>query len=468
MWFLSPSGWPTHADSPEEQADLTGRGYTPIDAGQVQAAIEAFNAGQPAPDGGDPLTLAEAATAIAATGNPLGDAARGAFAPSGLRVTNLAGLSRWGEARGQALYRALMLTVLGDSISFGVGSDDTNNGTDFATMRQRGWTTQLRKLLNAYAGAADVDGTNWYGLTSAWDAGTVTLGGTVTQSDSLGPFGSFPPQGSGGGLAVGSGDTVTLAAATSNLGRFTEIDVYYWGDGSGVGLPSVPLVTVDGVAKNAPSGNVGGIVRSVTITGLTDATHDVVISQSAADTTAGRQAYVFAIGVRRDSKGFVVNRIARAGAESKHAAGVAGAMNAQQVQRNVDSAVMRGLSPLLVLALGTNDQGNQASVASYKTNLQSLINAQVAGGGCVLLLGEPPDPTPAAGTSEQAYRDAMRELAIANQHVAYTDARDLYGDPATMFARGLSASDGTVHPSGRGHGILAQAVAQLLLLPRYA
>lgn len=79
MWFLSPSGWPTFADSDDEQWALSDRGYTLIDAGQVPAAIAAFNAGQPPPTSQDPLTLAEAATAIAATGNPLGDAARGAF-----------------------------------------------------------------------------------------------------------------------------------------------------------------------------------------------------------------------------------------------------------------------------------------------------------------------------------------------------------------------------------------------------
>jgi hypothetical protein len=46
-WFLSPTGWPTYADSSEEQADLSARGYDALAAEQVQAAIDAFNATVP-------------------------------------------------------------------------------------------------------------------------------------------------------------------------------------------------------------------------------------------------------------------------------------------------------------------------------------------------------------------------------------------------------------------------------------
>lgn len=54
-WFLSPSGWPTHADDGSLFAgSLSARGWLVIDESQVQAAVDAYNAavppGVPGPD----------------------------------------------------------------------------------------------------------------------------------------------------------------------------------------------------------------------------------------------------------------------------------------------------------------------------------------------------------------------------------------------------------------------------------
>lgn len=48
-WFKSPSGWPVYADTDREQAELTGRGYDPMAADQVQPAIVAFLAADATP-----------------------------------------------------------------------------------------------------------------------------------------------------------------------------------------------------------------------------------------------------------------------------------------------------------------------------------------------------------------------------------------------------------------------------------
>lgn len=80
MWFLSPSGWPTHAAAGSLFATrLTANGWKMIDDSQVQPAIDAYNAQQPLPPAAiDYLTEQEAAGRIAGTG-PLGEAARSAY-----------------------------------------------------------------------------------------------------------------------------------------------------------------------------------------------------------------------------------------------------------------------------------------------------------------------------------------------------------------------------------------------------
>lgn len=398
--------------------------------------------------------------ALVNSGSATDAALRAAFAADGLNVTNLAGLVRWSEARGSSLVSPVSIVALGDSITWGNYADD-NGGTNVALLRERGWPSQLRQLLNAALPVIDVTEGNYYGLGTAWDAGTPTIAGAVNNSSSVGPFGHV---GGGGGYSISNGGTYTLPPASNSLGRFTEVDVYYYGTDSGAVGSCVPQVTIDGVVKNNPSGLVTSNFNKVTITGLTDSTHDLKLGISGAD--AVRAAYISGISVRRDTRGFMVHRIAQSGAASTWIDGQP-ALSGQQSTRNIDSAILRGFAPLVIIAIGVNDQGAQTPIATYKTKLQAVIDAQVASGGCVLLLGENPDPTPVARLTEDDYRAAMKDLALANQHVAYTDIRPLFGDPSTMFTRFLIPQADTVHPSSRGHGIYAHALARLLTMPAY-
>ncbi|AWZ25636.1 hypothetical protein CEJ39_16970 [Rhodococcus pyridinivorans] len=136
--------------------------------------------------------------------------------------------------------------------------------------------------------------------------------------------------------------------------------------------------------------------------------------------------------------------------------------------RLLQSTIMPGITDLLIVALGTNDQSQQVPLAEYRARLQDMIDTQVGGSGCVLLLGEPPASAPTGTLTEQNYRDTMKALAQDNTHVAFTDMRDLYGPHAEAFGMGLYPTNATVHPSAKGAGVMANAVAELLLLPRYA
>lgn len=369
---------------------------------------------------------------------------------AGLRVTNLAGLRRWGDARGAALVRPVSISTLGDSVSWGVGSDDTANTTNEDVMRERAWCVQLRKRLNRAWGTPDAHG--WMGLRPAFASGEVTSGATA--SSSIGPYGSF----SGGGVSITSGGTVTWPAATSKLGAFTEIDVWYWGSEAGVTGPREPLVTVDGTAKNAPAASsVAGNLNKVTVTGLTDATHEVVLS------TAGGTCYLFGVTVRRGSTGFTMNRVAKSGAKTTD---IFGSQTGAAKARNIDAALLD--SSLLIVALGANDQSGQVPLETYKSTIQDVIDRQVARGGCVLLAGEPPRAVTTGEIGEPEYRTAMRSLAGgANKHVAYVDWADFMGTGVEAYQRGLFPDYNTVHPSAKGHGVIADAMFELLSRTTY-
>lgn len=398
--------------------------------------------------------LASVAADVSDSDSDIGTAMSATFA-RGLDVTNLAGLTRWQEARGNALVRPVTITALGDSITYGVGSDDNPSTTPIATVLELSWGVQLRKRLNAAWGTTDCAG--WIAVASPFGRAGLTNSG-ASASSSTGPLGSM----SGGGVTLSTGDSLTFAVGSS-LGVFTELDIWMWGSTSGVSSPGIPNVSVDSVSKIvASTGLTGNLVRS-TVTGLAATTHEVVITPGAAS------SYIFAVTARH-SKGFVYNRIAISGSTSQDIGGDYGGspLTGTAITRNIDSGVMKGFSDLLILAMGTNDQGNQVPLATYSANLQRAIDSAVAGGGCVLLWGGPPDSTPGTPIPEDDYREVMRSLALTNEHVAYTDMRDLFGDVSTAYTRGLFPSATTVHPSAKGHGLIANAVFELLNIPRYS
>lgn len=385
-----------------------------------------------------------------------------------LDVTNLAGLDIWAARRGNAIRRPAQITCLGDSITWGVGADDEIGATLTeqieAAYRAYAWPSQLRQMLNGSYGLPSAQG--FVGLrpfvsatTPGWDSGAV-LSTTVapTVSSTIGPYGQYA-SGSAGGYVLPNGATITLPGASSNLGLFTGIDVFYWGTASGVSAPCEPLITIDGTAMNAPSGTPSGGLMKTSIDGLAATTHDVVL----ADGISTHSAYVFGVIVRYGN-GFVVNRVGRPGAAVSDVCGTLGAGASRT--RMLQSAALAGTTDLLILSLGTNDQVAQLDLGTYTADLAEIIAVQTAAGGCTLLLGEPSNPGATGTLTEDQYRAAMQSLATGS--VAYTDVRPLFGATAAAgYAKGLYPTNNTVHPSAQGYGVIAQALHQLLTLPRY-
>ncbi|MBM4558204.1 hypothetical protein GS466_24775 [Rhodococcus hoagii] len=380
-----------------------------------------------------------------------------------LNVTNLAGLTRWGAARGKAITGRATITVPSDSIGAGVGTDGNANeitgpydAAQQAIYRERAWPVQLRKMLNNRVGVAD-QGLNWFGFRQGWNSGAVLAGATT--SSTLGPFGPYSAGGAGGISIPNGPDTVTLPAASA-LGKYTEISIPYWGSDAGVASPCAPSVTIDGVAQTVPQGAASGMLNWLAFAGLADTTHEVVIGNS----QSGRTFYGFGGCVYRSPTGFVVNRMGRPGAT---VVDIVGSNTAASKTRLLTSTAMPGVTDLLIPTFGTNDQSQQVPIAEYKSRLQDLIDTQVAGGGCVLLLGSPPAANPTGAITEQMYRDAMKDLALSNQHVAYTDVRSLWGTHAEGYSLGLVPIASTVHPTAKAAGMIATALAELLTLPNY-
>jgi len=366
------------------------------------------------------------------------------MASTRLTVVNESKLTRWTTALQDAETAPAIVTVIGDSISWGVGSDGssgTAGPTAFGTYRQSAWPVILRKLFARAHGTAVAE--NWIGTAPGWGYATISAG--ASPSSSIAPFGQLFGTHSGAILA-GNAQTVTIPKALS--GRFTCIDIQYWGTDSGVTSPSMPSVTIDGVAESAGSaGPLAGNLNILRITGLADTTHDIVLSAPTTNTTC----YVPAV-VTHHGNGVIVNRIAIPGATTYDAVG--GTLTGQGKQRNIDSATLKGYSSLVAIMLGTNDNGSQLPIADYKANLQLLIDSAVGGGACVLLVGAPPSWVGETVTiTESQYRAAMSELSTANDHVAYVDTRPLFGD-RTLSPIELFSSAGTVHPSAKGHRLI--------------
>ncbi|WP_144795682.1 SGNH/GDSL hydrolase family protein [Microbacterium paludicola] len=377
----------------------------------------------------------------------------------GLNVTNLAGLRRWEVALADAENSNAVITVMGDSITWGVGSDGNALGDQpgaWDAFRSFAWPVQLRKMLARRTGIPVAE--NFIGITSGWDYATIA--GTASSSPSIGPFGGYTVGGAGGRSLDGSGSTVTIPATKS--GTFTDLDVWIWGTGSGVSNPRKPGVSVDAGLQIAAASTPAADFHRLTVSGLADSTHEIVISGFS--TSGSGLSYVSHV-VTRYSRGIVVNRVGRSGATMQDASGGTQADTARA--RAIKASVMPGFTNLLIISLGTNDHGAQVPIADYKSRMQEVITEAVNGGACVLLLGEAPAANGSSTTiTENAYRNAMRELALANTHVAFTDTRDLFGGRTAAFGEGLFPTSSTVHPSRRGHGLIARSLFELLTQAR--
>jgi hypothetical protein len=381
----------------------------------------------------------------------------------GGRLYNGAKLSRFALARAREDVTPSVVTCLTHSIGWGIGSDDVNGGMvdPNGLYRENAWPVILRKLFALERGQAPAQ--NFLGLYPAYGVASLSSSPAPTFSTSLGPFDSYTSSGYAyGGYNLYTAGLASITIPSLKAGRFTAIDVLYWGSDSGVTNPVRPKVTIDGVVSDAGTTTVvGGNLNRLRITGLTDAAHEVILGHPGGSTNG---CYVFGVVTHRGS-GVIVNRIGAPGAKAYDVAGAAAGTGRS---RNLDASVLAGYSNLVIIELDTNDVGAQTAISTWKTQMQEIITRAVNAGASVLLVASPPMNAGETMTiPESAYRTAMLELSDANAHTAYWDGSGVIGDRTQAVADGLypPAAPTTVHFGTAGHRRYATAAHVALPLP---
>ena len=328
----------------------------------------------------------------------------------------------------------IIITVLGTSISDGYYASD---------IITKNWNGRLRTLLQAKYG--DV-GVGSYRLPpSASDTHTpwVLVGSWAYNNNSL-----CARRITGGGAAG-------ITASLTFIG--TEITLIYnkGSDGS-----NGTTITIDGVSKTAPDFYSATTVinNTVTYSGLTNAEHTIVIT---ADPTAGKKCHIAGALVKKPTtsgdKGCYLYNFAVGGAKTSNF--TASASNIVPITH----------SHLVIIELGAN---NLSTTADFATELDAIVAAIKANTGVSVLLL----PCYEANTTE-AFKEALKTnrrtmYQVAEKYnCALLDIWSMWGSWDDGHARGLwgsgsydgNAGDDIVHLSDKGHRLLGNMVADILL-----
>lgn len=360
-------------------------------------------------------------------------------------------LRRWTAALGDARYGGIsqpVLTCVGDSITAGTMAQNVDGApasdTERRQLMERGYVGILRSLFDEMFGF----GGEGYifpippEVTATYYEHRVEEGGAPAASTlNAGPIGS--------GRQIDSGDSLTFTTDEA----CTQIDIIAtWNDSVSVAF----TYTVDGGASQTGPTKAGEQVYTHSITGLTDTRHTLVITAPA----TGR-ADIGGIVASRPGQGVIVNEIAQGGAHTTNMAG--NGLGAQGQARMLAATFTATSTDLAIIMARYNDNKNTTiAPATFKSNLQAMVDVVVAQGGCALLV---PDPAGAYSLGEEAnealYSTAMKEISDATDHVAFTDLETFW--PSFTVADGLDMTmDALVHPNTRGHGVIGQALFRLL------
>lgn len=370
----------------------------------------------------------------------------------GWHVTNPSGLARWRAALANAASVPPSLWFVGDSTTWGVGTDGTGNVTTEDTARLYSYPAKFQTLIANRLGAAEA---GFIASIGAASDSLVAVANTSTIT-SLGLAGFARAISSTGPGTI----TFTLPACTS-------FEVITWESDGSASNPLTGNYTYNVDAAGAisvPYASNAAAYRATLVTGLANTAHTVVLTG-----TTGASVYV--MGIRyKTATGAMIGRFGRPGWTSNDLLGK-GVLNSVSAAGQVRLLKSFGMaSPaLVVLSIGHNDCANQltqsTTVANYKTNLQNIADEVTADGGCMLLLSQPLPPyaEPATGSLYSDYWQAADEVALAKTHVAHVNINDLseWRGATNPIASGLQNS-GSVHPTIAGYADIATRVGGII------
>lgn len=198
-------------------------------------------------------------------------------------------------------------------------------------------------------------------------------------------------------------------------------------------------VAIDGGAPVTVTPGDTNAMMTYTVTGLTDAVHTIVVTQ-----TGAGLVYVYAARVR-STAGLSVSNWGFSNSKAVD-------WNTASFYQNINY-VASTAPALSLLSLGTNDVANAVGTAAYKTNMTVLIDKLKAVGDVILVA-----PIP-LNMDMSLYRRALYELA-ESKDVPVLDLWDRWVNFSTANTLAMYA-DG-VHPTPTGYADMGLAIGQML------
>lgn len=321
------------------------------------------------------------------------------------------------------------VVCVGDSTVFGANANGAQS-TD-------SWPAQLSKMLAAQEGKQASTGVVYFlNYTFAADP-RIELNG-IWALGNVGPFNNAGRQSNTAGSEIRFTPVIPVDSFT-----------IYYAKNTDTGSFTYKIDTGSATTVNSNAGAVG--YGTVVVPAGSAGTHTLTI-------TAADANYTRIIGVE-GTNGTTGTRVTRAGLGGS----MASSFNLGSSLGNGGSiGTFDALTPnLVILAFGVNEYLQQVSTATYKTNMQAIIDrAKTAGADVVMLTGVPNSDTSKA-TSQAAYKQAQYDLADTN-NLAVIDIDYLWGSYAISNAAPLSLYGDVTHPNTKGYGDIASAIYALV------
>jgi lysophospholipase L1-like esterase len=362
-----------------------------------------------------------------------------------LNLINPSGLLRWRLARDNARNAVARINCVGDSTVAGIGCDGNNAAIADTVGDVGSWPAALRYLYAKKHGLLE------QGNIKASDSRNVLVGSPVIglTSGSIGNgYGGFA---GGGAMNLPTGKTCTIVTPFA----CTAIDIIYY-EGSGLGGVTTGAwqYNID-AAGNVAVPNAGGdTTKVVSLTGLANTTHSIVIGG-----TAATGMYLSGLQYHNGS-GVLVTRQGQSSLTSGDLVGTGSIIStdANGQNRVIGSNYSTPAPKLCILYVGVNDAAiTQTPLSTFKTNIQRIIDAVSAASGCTLLVGQPSAAVAYSPITQNDYIRSLAELAGVNAYAAFCAIQDVWSDYTTAYANGLyTTAAATVHHSQVGYSSVAK------------
>ncbi len=376
------------------------------------------------------------------------------------------GLRRFRALAGDAIYKQVPIVCVGDSIAAGQGGDNNTGVYNNVPDNTQGWVGQLRQLLalSEQTGSLNPGEGFWFA-----DDNRLTQEGTGNNNWSCVPLRH-------GYRLIKNAQKVKLAAIPAGV---THVGIIQANMDKAFNEAGSKLADATGSYKLGAGAETA--LAALTNTRIPVEQRIAVAPGEALEILgpAAAQTYIVGITMYTENNGIVVHRIGQPGYVSGDLLGgqkLGALLQAASAENQVAAARATyrwaGAGGLVILSFLTNDQFYQAAggnenqrgvtLAHYTEWMTQYANQAIADGWCVLILGEPRNPNPAAGATLDEYCAAMKAYALETEHAAFLDVGELWGSHAAAEALGLTEAN-TVHPLRPGHGDIARMVHRAIL-----